>query len=102
MLIHLSPDIRLRLIGPMLILSSLLLFSQLSIAHHDLAHPFHDHESLCDHFFALDTKLSIPALAASFEAADGFSTVDSLYLLSLPLSTTDQSAIRGPPALSTR
>jgi len=95
-----SPDIHISQFSLMILLSGLLLFSQLSAADHDLDHPFHHHDSLCDTFLAFDGKPSTTPKAITFDEPYlpfVHYTFAANSLASSPIQTQD---IRGPPTYS--
>ena len=97
-----SLDTNIRQLGLMLLLSSLMLFTQLSTAEHNVEHLFHDHDELCDSFLALDSKSSTTAEAPSLQIACPTSasvTFNDVCAVTGPIQTP---AIRGPPARSIR
>lgn len=96
-----SPDTNIRQFGLMLLLSSLLLFTQLSMAGHNLEHLFHNHDELCDGFLALDCKSSTTAETPAPQIACPPSASYAFNKTFAAANPTQTPAIRGPPASST-
>lgn len=96
-----SPDTNIRQFGLMLLLSSLLLFTQLSMASHNLEHLFDNHDELCDGFLALDCKSSTTAAPPAPQTACLPSASYAFNKAFTAASPAQTPAIRGPPASST-